>query len=65
MLPFGGTSVWKKPDDLWLSLQRFGPPNQDYYYKKSDDPQPDGPEDYESPPTLSDYGKSNAQNSEP
>lgn len=39
--------------------KRFGPPNQDYYYKKSDEPQPDSPEDHESPPTLRDYGVTN------
>lgn len=26
------------------SMQRFGPPDQEYYYKKSDDSQPDDPE---------------------
>ncbi|XP_063046205.1 calnexin [Engraulis encrasicolus] len=36
--------------------KRFGPPDQDYYYKKSDEPQPDGPQDLEGPHSLSDYG---------
>lgn len=26
-----------------VCLQRFGPPDQPYYYKKSDDAQPDDP----------------------
>ncbi|XP_030620649.1 calnexin [Chanos chanos] len=35
--------------------KRFGPPDQDYYYKKSDEPQPDSPEDAERSGSLSDY----------
>lgn len=27
--------------------QRFGPSDQDYYYKKCDEPQPDSPQDPE------------------
>lgn len=26
---------------VYVRLQRFGPPDQEYYYKKSDDAQPD------------------------
>ena len=40
---------------VWF--QRFGPPNQDYYYKKSDDVQPDDPEASEVKPTLETDGK--------
>lgn len=29
---------------MCVCLQRFGPPDQQYYYKKSDDAQPDDPE---------------------
>ncbi|XP_056456939.1 calmegin-like [Gadus chalcogrammus] len=36
---------------MWPDV-RFGPPNQDYYYKKSDDVQPDDPEASEVKPTL-------------
>ncbi|XP_026860743.2 calnexin isoform X1 [Electrophorus electricus] len=36
--------------------KRFGPPDQDYYYKKSDEPQPDSPQDTESNSCLSDCG---------
>ncbi|CAM9170176.1 unnamed protein product, partial [Lampetra planeri] len=36
------------PIILFISImwpdKRFGPPDQQYYYKKSDDAQPDGPE---------------------
>ncbi|KAG9271905.1 calnexin-like [Astyanax mexicanus] len=36
--------------------KRFGPAGEDYYYKKSDEPQPDSPQDSESQATLNDYG---------
>ncbi|XP_056327883.1 calnexin [Danio aesculapii] len=39
------------PIILFVSLmwpdKRFGPPDQDYYYKKTDEPQTDGPQDVE------------------
>lgn len=37
--------------------QRFGPADDDYYYKKSDEPQPDSPQDPEGHVTLNDYGE--------
>lgn len=33
----------ERSDLWWFCLQRFGPPDQPYYYKKSDDLQPDDP----------------------
>ncbi|XP_031645305.1 calnexin isoform X1 [Oncorhynchus kisutch] len=51
------------PITLFISYmwpdKRFGPPDQDYYYKKSDDPQPDrqpGRDQPDRPTSLSDYG---------
>ncbi|XP_052343191.1 uncharacterized protein si:ch211-274f20.2 isoform X2 [Oncorhynchus keta] len=51
------------PITLFISYmwpdKRFGPPDQDYYYKKSDEPQPDRQPERDQPdrPTsLSDYG---------
>ncbi|KAG7484167.1 hypothetical protein MATL_G00046330 [Megalops atlanticus] len=35
--------------------KRFGPPDQEYYYKKSDDPQPDTPHDQEGFTSLRDF----------
>ncbi|XP_028815762.1 calnexin-like isoform X2 [Denticeps clupeoides] len=37
--------------------KRFGPPDQDYYYKKSDAPQADGLHDPEGPTALQDCGE--------
>lgn len=36
--------------------QRFGPSDQDYYYKKSDEPQPDSPQDPEVNTSFTDNG---------
>lgn len=36
--------------------QRFGPSDQDYYYKKSDEPQPDSPRDPEVNTSFTDNG---------
>ncbi|XP_066505975.1 calnexin [Hoplias malabaricus] len=36
--------------------KRFGPADQDYYYKKSDEPQPDSPQDPEGHTILNDCG---------
>lgn len=36
--------------------QRFGPSDQDYYYKKCDEPQPDSPQDPEGTSSFSDNG---------
>ncbi|KAI4886936.1 hypothetical protein NFI96_030448, partial [Prochilodus magdalenae] len=48
------------PVILFVSLmwpeKRFGPPDEDYYYKKSDEPQPDSPQDPEDHTTLNDNG---------
>lgn len=35
-------------------FQRFGPPDQDYYYKKTDEPQADRPQDMEEHITPND-----------
>ncbi|KAJ8405741.1 hypothetical protein AAFF_G00311780 [Aldrovandia affinis] len=35
--------------------KRFGPPDMEYYYKKSDEPQPDGPQDPDGPTSLRAY----------
>uniref|UniRef100_A0A0E9TYM3 Calnexin n=1 Tax=Anguilla anguilla TaxID=7936 RepID=A0A0E9TYM3_ANGAN len=41
------------PIILFISVmwpdKRFGPPDMEYYYKKSDEPQADGPQDSEGP----------------
>ncbi|XP_064206343.1 calnexin-like isoform X3 [Anguilla rostrata] len=46
------------PIILFISVmwpdKRFGPPDMEYYYKKSDEPQADGPQDSEGPTNLTD-----------
>ncbi|XP_062332506.1 calmegin [Osmerus eperlanus] len=48
------------PTILFISFmwpdKRFGPPDQDYYYKKSDELQPDDPQDSELPRSPQEYG---------
>ncbi|XP_036425298.1 calnexin [Colossoma macropomum] len=48
------------PIILFVSLmwpdKRFGPSTEDYYYKKSDEPQPDSPQDPEGHTALNDSG---------
>ncbi|KAK3564938.1 hypothetical protein QTP86_031066 [Hemibagrus guttatus] len=39
---------------------RFGPLDQDYYYKKSDEPQPDSPQDPEVNTSFTDNGPNNS-----
>lgn len=36
--------------------QRFGPPDQDYYYKKTDEPQSESPQDPEGHRSFTDCG---------
>ncbi|XP_058253353.1 calnexin isoform X2 [Hemibagrus wyckioides] len=40
--------------------KRFGPSDQDYYYKKIDEPQPDSPQDPEVNTSFTDNGPSNS-----
>lgn len=39
--------------------QRFGPSDQDYYYKKCDEPQPDSPQDPEDVSNITNDGENN------